>query len=213
MYHSLYWNTYTNVFDSNSKELYTYDAKGNELTFIYMFKDYVTDALFEGVYRESKYDANGNKTEILCYNRASTTASWINQEKVEYSYDANNNQIKAVSYSMDLSKGVLVPNMQTENTYEGMNKTVTKNSYWEASMNMWVYTMKEEMGYNALGKVINEKRYSFNISDYTTLVGDWFLSYVGEYEYDSAGNQTFANVMVYDMMSKYWYGQDRKSVV
>jgi hypothetical protein len=125
------WNTATNVWDSASRYLYTYDNSNRRVsitTYTYTAGNWQGYSQFTNV-----YDAAGNVLTFTSQNWAN--GNWANYYRDVSTYDANNNRLTFLrEYS---TSGTWAPDTRSTFTYNGSNKLLTQISQYYQS-GVWI---------------------------------------------------------------------------
>jgi hypothetical protein len=185
---------------NSSKELYTYDSKGNETSESYYEWDIAISKWAGTEKGEFTWDSNGNITLNIWFDWDLTTKKWVGKSKTENSYDTKGNSTIQISYEWDKNANKWVGKGKTEYTYNSNgNATAEIRSDWDVATSKWVGWMKYERTFNSGGNKTLE------ICSYTSSPGIWYVSYKSESTYDSKGNLTV-------QLNSNWYEQDKKWV-
>jgi uncharacterized protein YkuJ len=164
------------VYGYGEKNVYKYDAKGNNVVSInyYLDEEYgkyeytydskrniIMEIRYQMGVREFKseytYDAAGNRTMYAFYLWDGT--DWEGLNKDSSAYDANGNLLLEISYVWD--SGDWIEDHKREYKYDSDgNLTEEVTSYWYGTD--WVEADKDEFVYNANGDILFEYSYEWS---------------------------------------------------
>jgi hypothetical protein len=111
------------------KLTYTYDASGNQLSYLNQYWDNNSDRWINSSLFSNTYDGAGHTLTALTQTWNSEAASWINVQNVNYVYNSNGNQTQQTIQTWDLSNNSWSNVNQVMNTYDANNRltaTVTQ---------------------------------------------------------------------------------------
>ena len=192
-----------------SKYEYTYDEKGNELSFISSrYENNVLIKTNEFIYinGESKiiysvsfnpdgtieskdeytYDEKGNKLTSTYSKYENNALVYINKD--EYTYDANGNELTNTYSKYENNAWVYI--YKSEYTYDANGKKTTE-AFLIYTNNAWVYLWKYEYTYDANGNQLTYTRSSYENNGLV-------YTFKYEYTYDANGNQLTYTRSVYE---------------
>lgn len=203
------WDVDLQKYTSTTKEIFVFDEAGNEIENFFLIKNYDTGELFETTKNEKTYDSRGNMLQKLFYNK-DTDNSWVLRNKEEYTYNEMDSVLQKITYSADFMTKELVADFKNEYQYDANgNRTLNINYYWDAMSGSWSNSSKNEWSYNTNSKLIAERKYSYAITDFELMTGDWREDYKADYDYDIYGNRISTVIMVFEVMQNFWYGQSK----
>lgn len=144
-YYYLVWNFGTSVFDTVTKELYTYDSYGNVLSKSYYSNGNMMNSSYT---RDYTYNANNKPSSVIQKAFNTTSGLFENNRRTTYTYYGNGFMAsESVEY-------FLTPSGIWENSYKidyvqngSGNYTTIVNSNWDNISNSWVYSGKNEYDY------------------------------------------------------------------
>lgn len=186
---------------NSSKDLYTYDSKGNETSESYYEWDKSTSKWVGSEKGEFTWDSNRNITLNIWYEWDLTSKKWVGDYKSENTYDAKGNRTLYMSYDWDKTSQKWAASYKNESTYDANGNPILHINYdWDITSQKWVGSFKYENTYNSSGKETLE------ITSYASSPGNWYVSSKSESTYDSKGNLTL-------QLNSNWVEQDKKWVV
>jgi hypothetical protein len=213
------------------KDIYIYDAKGNETSNIYYEWDESTGKWIGSEKGDFTRDSNGNIILNIWYNWDDILGKWAGTYKYETTYDVKGNATLEISYNWDETTKKWVGSYKYENTYDAKGNQILRINYnWDDTTNKWIGSGKRETTYDANGNETltiyynwdttssswvlsgkNEYTYdpikNITASIYSNLEnGNWVISSKNEYSIDSNGNETYYAYYSYDPATKKWDG-------
>ena len=166
----------TSVWTELSRNSYSYDSNGNQLTDLYEYK---TAGVWEKIRLFTKtYDANNHITFVL--DQSWVNNSWSDAAKTTYTYDANGNLLLVEQNEWDGSAWTI--RSITTNSYNASNDKIKEIVQLTGGIN---YTKTESI-YNNNHQIIAQFRQNWDQKKW-----DWVNYWKNDsYEYDVFGNLT-----------------------
>ena len=196
--YAVYYGWNGSGWDSQNKNLSTYDANGNQTEQVFYWWD--GSGWQENGKKTYAYDTNGNQTEQVIYRWDGS--DWQEGWKDTYTYDANGNQTADISYSWNGSGWDEMSKYET--VYNTNGKMLFEYSY-EWSGTKWDTTTKSVAAYdtNINGNLETVIRFEWNGTD-------WINSSTDSSVYDSYGNQILYAYYAWDTNNTDWVNKFRE---
>jgi hypothetical protein len=188
------WDYTSNQLVVSSKELFTYDAKGNKSSAISYTWDQIKSKWLKDGKQVYNYDANGNMTLEFDYlwSRFNNQV-YPSKGKREYTYDANRNIIFYISYGWDEETSQWIVYSKEEYSYDANGNNILDITYdWYDGK--WNEYYKSEFVYDANGNKTLFIYYNWKLSTKQLVIVE-----KGENTYNIRGNMTSSIDSVWDI--------------
>ncbi len=187
------------------KEVYTYDANGNNTQIIGFSWDSDLNKLVIESRLEIFYNTNGNYTQIIEYVWDSGQNTWVGLQKIQYTYDINENITQELYYSWKSNQWVY--GLKINLTYD-INDNITQELYyyWDLDQNVWDNSFKFDYTYD-----VNGNNTQTIICYWDSYIDSWIINAKDDKTYDSNGNNTQTIHSMWDLDQNIWiisYKQD-----
>lgn len=163
------------------KELFSYDDKGNMVTYVWGEYDDV-EMKFLPIDKETvKHNAAGQPTEVIWLTWDIASSQWINSGKWEMVFDEDGMLIQETVYDWDAGGSQWLVGAQFDMTYDDGGMLLTELWYfWDEDSAKLVLTYKDEYLYES--GILN------TWNEYLWEEGDWGLIFRTFYYYSPEGN-------------------------
>ncbi|MBN1463388.1 MAG: hypothetical protein JXQ69_06640 [Paludibacteraceae bacterium] len=165
-----------------SKDIYTYDTKGNLLIDEYFTRSTVSSNWVKKTKYTFSYDVNNNKTQAVIYNWSSSTETWEGNAKQDITYNANNQQTQAITARWSSADNCWINYSKYNYTYDVNGNGIQRMLYvWDETY--WLEYEKVDYSYNINNDFTQVINYGY--SSYTS---GWENANLVNYYYDANGN-------------------------
>jgi hypothetical protein len=145
------------VVNENSRDVFTYDVKGNNTSFIRQNWDSYAYQWKDNARTTYTHDANNNLTGMV--DKSHNGTGWVNQDSAKYAYDSYGNETLSEQYYWNKNKWE--GSNKREASYDAAGRETMRADYhW--NNNRWQGGQKYEYDFDANGHRIMFARYNWN---------------------------------------------------
>jgi len=178
------WDATSSQWGNYDKDVYTYDANGNNTLDIYSVWDDVTSR-WVGAYKDVMTFDNLNR--ITEFNESEWDADvhqWVNSYKDELTYNMDGTKTVSIESDWDTDINQWYVAFKNELTYDINGNLILYIGFnWDDVLSEWAFSDKDEYNYNSKGNDTLYMEYSWDGT-----AKEWVKSYKTEYTYNANGN-------------------------
>ncbi|MFC2116282.1 PKD domain-containing protein, partial [Bacteroidota bacterium] len=189
-------------FELYSKDMYEYDANGNQTVEVYYTWNKLTQSYYPSYTDTSIYDGSGNRLENVSYYFDTLIMEWNREYRIIEVYDTPGSRIQRTEYWWNPDSSLWDANYQTTYFNDAMGRdTSSIEYYWDGFS--WRESWKEVTGYDANGNMILEAFYNWDGES------QWYGSSKYEYTFNASNAVTEEIDSYWDYFNSKWYIENK----
>ncbi len=149
------------------------------------------------------YDENNVLIQLIEQDWHATNQEWLNKYKVIYTNNANGQEVERISSVWE--NGQWIEGLKQTTSYDANGFANGLRSYNKVG-NDWIAVWKFDMENDAMGRLLNETLYYWNVSA-------WDPNYQTSYAYNSEGQIVEQQQLTWDMASNDWIPFNKETTI